>query len=145
MDWNKIEQLIEAYYDAETTVDQEKELRDALLREDCPEGLLIEAQMMNLFEQEANVHTDNLNYELANQSSIKRIQPLIYRYSGAAVAAIFFFVFFFKPNPTCNDETALAVINNQIICDETVAKQQIEDALQLVSVKLNQSTSKLNK
>lgn len=145
MDWNRIEQLIDAYYEGETTLKEEKELREAFQRTDCPDRFVLEAKMIGFFEQEAKHNSSKLNYELEEKPVRTIFQSFILKYSGAAAAAILFFLFFYSKPKLCNEQNTLAVINNKRICDETIARQQVEDALNMISLKLNQSTSKFDK
>ena len=55
MDWQRIETLVERYWEGETSLEEEAELRQALNGAEVPEYLHAEAAMMGLWKQEGEV------------------------------------------------------------------------------------------
>jgi len=145
MDWSRIEELIDKYFDGQTTLKEQAELREAFNRQDCPEQFKVEAQLMNFFTKESTLSSDRLQYVLEPNKKQNLLQVFMYRYGGVAAAVAVFFLFFYNNKNVCDNQPILAVINNQKICDEAVAKQHVEEALHLISLKMNQSTSKFDK
>ena len=148
MDWTNINQLIDKYYEGETTLAEEQQIRSALKREDCPEQLKAEAILMQVYQVEAQKHSNQLNFKLGNEpqepTKGKKLYSIAASFSGIAAAVLLAILFVKTPSMQCaNNQPVLAVINNQPICDEQIAKQEAEKALQIISQQLNKGTSKL--
>lgn len=146
MDWNNIKQLLEKYYNAETTILEEQVLKSVLQRDDVPEELKVDAQLFTTYK---NIHTDDLNDFKPNQpiQFLGRKKISIPKMIGVAASFLllsFFGIQFLQKSPSCKPENVLAVINNEPICDEEIAKQKALEALQLISTKLNKGTKDLN-
>lgn len=146
MDWNNIKQLLEKYYNAETTILEEQVLKSVLQRDDVPEELKVDAKLFTTYK---NIHKEDLNDFKPNH----RIQflgkktisiPKLIGVAASFLILCFFGVQFIQESPSCKSENVLAVINNEPICDEEIAKQKALEALQLVSTKLNKGTKDLN-
>jgi len=145
MDWNNIERLLERYYEGESTIAEETELREAMLHKDCPPYLKSESHLFSFLAAESNIQAENLTYQLSVSKPTNKLVSIAKKYSGMAAALALLAIFYFTQSQTCADnQPVLAVINNQKICDETIAKQQAKEALQLVASKLNKGTSKLD-
>ncbi len=148
MDWQNIEQLLDKYYEGETSLEEEAYLKKVLSRDDCPEQFRVEQQLFGCFEKEA---TENMPskvdaIQLGKQSSSKWMR-LLYQASPVAAAALLFAIISIQQpqRQACTpNEEVLAVINNQKICNSEIAEQEAREALQFVIYQLNQSTSKVN-
>ncbi len=145
MDWSKIEELIEKYYEEETSLAEEERIRLALAREDCPAHLKLEAELMNFFTHEQQIEW-NATPSYTLQPKRKRqtlLRPLSYLSGVAAAIALLAVVYLFRQEEQCGNQPVLARVNNQSICDPVLAEQQAREALQLVASKLNQGTAHL--
>ncbi|MBX2846177.1 MAG: hypothetical protein KTR13_08175 [Saprospiraceae bacterium] len=150
MDWNRIEALLDRYYDGESTLAEEAEIKEALQQAEVPAHLKAETEMLGYFAQahqessatEFKQPTTNNVVALKSRSTLN----LMKRFSAAAAIVLLVGVGFTLLQPkekNCNEQF-LAKINNQEYCDADIAMKEAKKALLLVSQKLNQGTEELD-
>jgi len=154
MDWNKIENLLERYYDGETSLAEEQEIRNAFQGGNVPHHLQAEAELMGYI---AKAGTEKSSAEFKQPSSggsVVNMQPKrnfsinIRRFIAAAsiILIIGVGIKFWGPTAAgtndCSNQV-LATINNQEICDKELAKEEARKALLLISSKLNKGTNEM--
>ncbi len=150
MDWTRIKALLAAYYDATTTEKEEQELREALSRPDCPPELQEEAALFASYAELAEEEIPSFTYELepnVSPTKSRKKRRLWVPFGGVAAAIVAISVLYISTTnktPCPTNQPILAVINNQVICDQDVAKQEAREALLYVAQTINQSTAKMN-
>lgn len=148
MDWVRIKKIIQKYYEGKTSLSEEIELKQALLRDDCPSELKNEQALFQFFMAEKAIESNTLKQktnllEKPTKKSGKFYQMMLVTSTIAAVFALFF-LFKQNPNTTCKDQQALVIVNNKKICNEQEAREEAQKALQFVAQQMNKGTSKIN-
>lgn len=161
---NKITELLNLYYDGETTIEQEQTLAKLFSEEtDIPEELLaekdlflamretIDVEIPAKLEEELVKHIDKLyrKEQFRNSSWVKRFGIPAIAASIIIAIAIGAFLTYSPIDPINNN----VVANNQLIAANTtrydevtnidVAYQETEKALMLLSSKLNKSSQSI--
>lgn len=138
MDWNHIEQLIDKYYDGETSLQEEQELKQAFQRDDVPIHLEYEQELFKSIAVEVE-ETMSKPIQFPSESKKGNTRnawlPLV-----GAIAACLLIVFgsnLLVSKPVCKTEQALVIINGEPICDSELAKAKTLETLKLVSHKMN--------
>jgi hypothetical protein len=72
MDSDKIKDLLERYWNCETTLEEEQWLRDFFNSNEVPQSLQQEAQLFQYLKQQQNVKLNDLNFE---QKLKQKLQP----------------------------------------------------------------------
>jgi len=72
MDSDKIKDLLERYWNCETTLEEEQWLRDFFNSNEVPQSLQQEAQLFQYLKQQQNVKLSDLNFE---QKLKQKLQP----------------------------------------------------------------------
>lgn len=146
MDWNNVKQLLEKYYNAETTVLEEQLLKSYFQRDDIPNELKADAKLFSTYqalnEKDLNDFKPNQTIQFLGKKSIS--MPKMIGIAASFLLLSFFGIQFLQQSQSCKPENVLAVINNEPICDEEIAKQKAMEALQLISSKMNQGTKNLD-
>ncbi len=150
MDWKTIEKLIDQYYEADTSLEEENTIRTWLKRADCPEHLLPEQFYFQALAKESEQEMNPQIYSLTTQQTknkTKSIRQALQILTPVAAASILFLIIqVWKPfNTTCiANQEVLAVVNNQRICNEKIAEEEAREALEFLAQKLNKTTEKVN-
>lgn len=146
MDLKRIELLLQRFYNGESTIDEEKELKDFFITNDVPRHLWAEQEMFTYFhtvsknkipDQELESKIMNA-VEGAEQEAVKRFagrKKILYIVSSAAavVAILIVSYFAFIFSPSMQD-----TYNNP-----EIAYLQAKETLLYVSAKLNEGTENL--
>ncbi len=125
MKTNDIEQLIERYFDGETTIAEEKKLHKFFAQKEVPEQFRAEKAMFNHFARQ----------KAARQPKRAKLIPMLMRWS--AVAAVIMGVAWFMLKPT--NEVILiggagyVIVNGKIITDPNTVQEHALKALDDVS------------
>ncbi len=129
MELDKIETLLEAYFDGTTTLEQEKIVQSYFAKADVAPHLQPYKSMFTAFSQAKNeVSTRSFNLEEKPDTSRK---PWYYIAAMIAVLAVLAGFMFSNPTITQEEKEALA------------AYKQTKEALQLISQKFNQGAETL--
>lgn len=144
MDWKEIKRLLDQYFEGNTSLKDDQRIRKALQRDDCPSELKAEMEMMNFFSEAKEIQTPKFDYGFIKKEKTNRFRISPY-WTGIAASFALIAIFFFNQNKfQCEHGEVLAIINNERICDQELAKQQADKALALIAQKLNAGTEELN-
>ena len=121
MESARIEKLLEKYYEAETTLKEEKELKDYFSQSDVPTHLAEHKNMFNYFN-ESSLETSNRSIKLSSKT-------IALRWLSVAAMLVFFVSVFslYQQNEAEKEEARLAY-------------QETHKALELISKSLNKGT-----
>lgn len=133
MDYQTIETLIEAYFDGETTVKEERKLHRFFQQKNLPEQFRAEKAMFDYFAAEKAAKT------------IKKpiYRQLILRWSSvAAVVAIVASIYFHKPNDHALMSSGNYMIRDGVVSnDPALIRQEAMNALEAVSSQSNETAT----
>lgn len=139
MDFNKADRLLEKYVAGETSLGEEKWLREYFgSEEDLPPDQAYAGELFRYFRQEAT-----LEYKETTRSATRFRRGTLLMVASVAAAVLILIgalLFFHKPV----EPVAYAYINGLPITDKEIAIGETEKALGLISEKLNQSTTDLS-
>jgi hypothetical protein len=82
-----IEELVEKYYDAETTLEEEEELRDFFTNEEVPTHLLYEKAQFSYYRKEESVIKE-IVFEAPKEQKIKIGRSKLFNFLNYAAAAV---------------------------------------------------------
>ena len=121
MESARIEKLLEKYYEAETTLKEEKELKLYFAQSDVPTHLAEHKDMFNYFN-ESSLETSNRSIKLSSKT-------IALRWLSVAAMLVFFVSVFslYQQNEAEKEEARLAY-------------QETQKALELISKSLNKGT-----
>ncbi|MBL4709144.1 MAG: hypothetical protein JKY48_11975 [Flavobacteriales bacterium] len=140
-----IKDILERYYEGETTLKEEKQLVDFFSQESIPAELKSE-QISFLFYQttkQERIESDVLNLESIKESPTKiiSIRPLIKRFiTVAASLVIISGAYYFIQKPSSNKHITYTEVS-----ESQMAYLETKKALLLISQKLNKGTKNLDK
>ena len=140
MDYNKIKILIDKYFDGETSISEENELKDFFSSsKNIPSDLLYAKEIFSFFEIEAK---QEFTEEFKKTKSVKR--NLLLYVSG--IAASLFIALFLIFSNIKNEENKIiyAYINGKPITDKKIAEKYTKQILFAVSQNLDKGTKNLN-
>lgn len=121
MESARIEKLLEKYYEAETTLKEERELKDYFAKADVPAHLSEHKNMFNYFN-DSSLETSNRSIKLSSKT-------IALRWLSVAAMLVFFVSVFslYQQNEAEKEEARLAY-------------QETQKALELISKSLNKGT-----
>ena len=121
MESARIEKLLEKYYEAETTLKEENELKDYFSKSDVPAHLAEHKKLFNYFN-DSSLETSNRSIKLINRT-------IALRWLSVAAMLVFFVSVFglYQQNEAEKEEARLAY-------------QETQKALELISKSLNKGT-----
>lgn len=134
MELSKIEELLERYDEGETSLAEEKLLREYFLKEEVPEHLLSYKLMFSFSAKQAQ-ETFEENEEKPKANSTKN------RFAWTAIAAILILalgIFFFNDSSNTLNENDLGTLS-----EEELALEKTKEALNMVSQFMNEGKSDL--
>ena len=145
IDMKEIKKIIEKYLEGETTLDEEKQLREYLENGNIPkeyEPLRAQFEYFNeAAKEESKTDIDQLAFEESDNKVHKftEMQRFMIKISGAAATLIImiaaYFTLFVESDKYANDT----------IKDPEMAYVEVRSALTLVSSKMNKGTKEINK
>lgn len=121
MESARIEKLLEKYYEAETTLKEENELKDYFSKSDVPAHFAEHKKLFNYFN-DSSLETSNRSIKLINRT-------IALRWLSVAAMLVFFVSVFglYQQNEAEKEEARLAY-------------QETQKALELISKSLNKGT-----
>ena len=131
MELSKIEKLLERYDEGETSLAEEKLLREYFLRNDIPEHLRSYKLMFMFSDKQANERLQE----------VPEVKSTNNWYTWTSIAAIFIValgIFFFNDNSRSLNENDLGTIT-----EEEVALEKAKETLAMVSQFMNEGKSDL--
>jgi hypothetical protein len=142
MDLTNAKELLERYYEGETTRNEELELRSFLAGYNGDDSSLVQAkQMFNAFS-EASIQASDLQFEQINQSPKERMMRWV-QWSGAVAAAFLvpiILTFWLKSAP---HPVAYAYVNGKPVFNKEQAFQDTQKALLALSGNMEKGTGPL--
>ena len=155
MDSKEIHAILERYWEGESSLAEEVQLREFFNQESVPEEFVSFKPLFQFFkhEQEAYLDTDFESKLSSKLTVVDNIKPrahslTFYIKRAAAVAAILIgVVFFFNKTGVMNtaNEIAANELNKQERQEAQMAYSEAKAALLLISKKLKKGTSKAEK
>jgi hypothetical protein len=141
MDYNEITHLLEKYMESNTSVDEEKMLKEYFLYTEniAPEHLYAKSMFVH-FDMEKDikyVKSNKVKARVVNMKYIIRLSSI-----AASILIIFGIVFLFTQKTS--EEVVYAYINGKPITNKELALHQTKKALFFISDNLNQGTKELN-
>lgn len=132
MELDKVEKLVEKYFDATTTVAEEESLRDYFSREDIPAHL---EQYAPMFQYFAVAKEERYTKKLALTKTPKGSFGTLYKWVSVAAVAVFAIgVYFYNSTPK-------PVTLAEEYTPEEIASAQ--EALALLAINFNKGTEQL--
>lgn len=141
MDYNKIENLLNRYLEGNTSLAEEKQLKDFFSEnENVPENLQYGKLMFSAFKEEKTLEYKK-QLPLPKAKNNKKFLYI----SGIAASLIFALFLTFSNIDTDNEKIIYAYYNGKPITDKTLAEKYTKETLLLISQNLNNGTKNLNK
>lgn len=153
MELNQIKQLLEKYYDGQTSLDEERLLKDYFRYRPVPAELETDKELFLHLSSEPRVHLDNTALEQKLEAWIdqqkpkgKKVRMTSWRFQMAGVAAMLAIVVtcyftLFRPNNT-NSNPTVAV--KDTYKNPEVAYAEAKRTLLYISQQLNKGTQPLS-
>jgi len=148
MDSNRIEELLQKYWNCETSLEEEKQLREYFQRTDVPEHLNETANLFRYFDQQKNTSIQDVALDGAVMRGhlISKTRNLIYNSLRiAAGVAVLVVAGWFIRHETETDDTAQVVVDTYD--DPKLAFEETKKALRMISdgfEEAEQQAKKLN-
>lgn len=146
MNWQEIENLLERYYEGDTTLREERLLKEWLGRDDVPAHLMVAKDQFLYLETQGNIGSLDDGFDekvlkeiseppLAKMVSLNR--PWIYWISGVAAAALIVVAVLAQFNPFGKTIT-------DTYSDPALAYEEAKKVMLFVSSKLNRGTENID-
>ncbi len=142
-----IKQLLEKFYDGQTSLEEEVHLKEYFAGDSIPEELLEDKELfvsMGAADREVSIPgdlntklIDTINAAERKETRVKRIN--LYSFSGLAAGLLIILAVYFA----FLRESPADVMAQYTIQDEELAYQEAKKALNFVSAKLNKGTAEL--
>ena len=133
MELNKIERLLSRYEEGETTLAEEKELREYFSQEEIPEHLEAYALLFKFQSQQIKTtFTENEPIELERKN---------YRFAWTSIAAVIIValgLFYFNQS-----QPSLTTTEMSSVTEQEQALEKTKQTLKMVSAMMNEGTSDL--
>jgi hypothetical protein len=152
----ELKRLIERYYKAESTEEEERSLRDFFSRNDVPDGYEAEKTIFGFYDESEPVPEPSIDFEarimagidasekqLGTQSLKRRIIPLISAAAGLLLLAGSYFFIINRPDPgdTFTDPAIAYAETIKILRDVSLRMNRGAESLEPVG-KMNEVTKK---
>jgi len=156
MDWHRIEKLVEKYWEGETSLEEEKELRAALSQPNVPPGLQKEAELMGFWTAEHAVNLSTVrDYAMqrvhltthdesstGREAKTVKLNPLWMRVAATVVIGVALYVWNAQGDSNQDPLTALVSLGSEVAPEETY--DEVRDALLFISMKMKQGTDPID-
>ncbi|PKP09339.1 MAG: hypothetical protein CVU09_11720 [Bacteroidetes bacterium HGW-Bacteroidetes-4] len=139
-----MKQLLEKYYEGQTSKQEDRQLRNLLKLYVGSDAELLEAQsMFSLYDDEAK-ETVNIDFDkLIEQHKSHKVRKVYFGLTTAVAASLIAFAMLFMlSNP--QDQIVYAYVNGKPITDKQEAIAYSKQAMNTLSSNLNKGTSGLN-
>jgi hypothetical protein len=149
MDYNRIKTLLDKYWNCETTLDEEAELRTYFSSNEVPETLRPFASLFQYFKSENDIRlSESFDKKILNQIKAGEKPPKqrylnVYYKVAAAVILILFFVTIHQRFITVREKAATMV--QDTFDDPEKALEETKKVLLLVSEKWNKGKNNFTK
>lgn len=145
MEFKNLEILLDKYFEGNTTLDEEQQIREFFRKNaDLPEKLMETKAMFEFFQKESEKQVEFQFAPTLTKKSTKNttIRKVYYLVSGIA-AAIVLLISIVTYSDNSEEQKVYAYINGKPIMNEQVAKMEAKKALLFVSSKFNKGTENL--
>ncbi len=129
MNEQKIQELLQRYFDGETSLSEEKELQRYFAQKDIPDSLLVYRPMFAFFAEEKSV-------DIPKREQSKKIHLSWWAISGIAAAGVALILFFGRPEPL---NTYTYLVDGQRVYDESAMIEAAENKLQLMAASMQRA------
>jgi len=138
MDYNRIEELLDKYFEGGTSVSEENELKAFFSSDNkIPENLLYAKKIFGFFKEEkSTIYTQ--------KSTKNKINKIRLSYISGIAASILIAMFFVFSNVKKDDKIIYAYINGKAITDKNIAEKYTKQALLSISQNLDKGTKNLS-
>jgi len=146
MEFKDFELLLDKYFEGNSTLEEEKQIREFFrTNSDLPEKLVETKAMFEFFQNESEKQTELPLIQIANWKSVKSAnkRKIYYLISGIA-ASLLLLISILTYTDNSEEQKVYAYINGKPIMNEQVAKMEAKRALLLVSSNFNQGAENLN-
>ena len=139
---NYIEELIEKYFEGQTSTEEEAALRHFFTSGDIPENLAMYKPLFAYFDDEIKkaeaANTNNKRFEKENENRNRQIQTrkrfVLWLSGAAACVAIFIGIFFFEsPSKKCPGEGDYVIIDGRCYTDAKTIRSATLNSLREIS------------
>jgi len=146
MEFKDLELLLDKYFEGNSTLEEEKQIREFFrTNSDLPEKLVETKAMFEFFQNESVKQTELQLIQIANWKSVKSTnkRKIYYLISGIA-ASLLLLISILTYTDNSEEQKVYAYINGKPIMNEQVAKMEAKRALLLVSSNFNHGAENLN-
>lgn len=145
MEFKELEILLDEYFEGNTTLQGEQQIREFFrTNSDLPAKLVEIKEMFDFFQSESEKQVNFQITPIFNEQSLKKtnFKNILYLFSGIAASIVLLIsILTYSDNP--EEQKVYAYINGKPIMNEQVAKMEAKRALLLVSSNFNQGTENL--
>ena len=142
MEFKDLEILLEKYFEGNTTLNEELQIKEFFKNNsDLPDNLMETRAMFQFFSKEKQEKTDMV-FPVKEKQKSARVRNLYYQVSAIA-ASILILISVITYTDNTEEQRVYAYINGKPIMDEQVAIIEAKRALLLVSSNLNEGTESL--
>ncbi len=142
MEFENLEILLEKYFEGNTTLNEELEIKDFFKNNtELPENLIETKAMFEFFRNEKEQQLDLKVFSIGKNRKVK-MRKLYYQVFAIA-ASILILISIFTYTDNSEEQIVYAYINGKPIMNEQVAKMEAKRALLLVSSNFNNGTENL--
>lgn len=146
MDSNRIEELLQKYWNCETSLEEEKQLRDYFQRPDVPDHFKETANLFRYFEQQKNTSVQDIALDgvIMQDHNTGRTRKLVYNSLRiAAGVAVLVVAGWFIQRETKTDTTAAVLVDTYD--DPKLAFEETKKALKMISNGFEQAEQQAKK
>ena len=144
MEYKELEILLDKYFEGNTSLKEEQEIKDFFKNNsELPENLIETKAMFLFFQSEKEEQTELEFVPTARRKPKKNLRKIYYQVSGIA-ASIILLISILTYSDNSEEQKIYAYINGKPIMNEQVAKMEAKRALLLVSSNFNHGTKNLN-
>ncbi|TWF42633.1 hypothetical protein FHW36_102394 [Chitinophaga polysaccharea] len=147
MDYKWISDLLDKYWEGETTLEEEATLRDffSVPHADLPEALQEAAPLFQYFKVEAAKEWEVPPVTLPVTTPVVKLSPLRHWMKYAAVALVAVGIGYALKQQQVRKQDAAIALRQQEMNDPQKALDETKKALQLLARNLNKGTAKMQK
>ena len=138
MDYKKIEKLLDKYFEGNTSILEENELKDFFKNSEIPEKFMYAKALFNFYVDENSIKSQQMS------SKTKHKRRNLFLYISGIAASILIALFFVFSVQTTENKVIYAYYNGKPIRDKVLAEKYTKQALLAVSQNLDKGTKHLN-
>jgi hypothetical protein len=143
MESSRIKELIDKYFEGNTSVEEERQLNALIKGKQLPKEYSYLIPLFDFYEEERNKKPELKFSPGITIAGIKHSRSLRYIWMAAAACILLLLGIFILQN-RAPEQVVYAYINGIPVTDEQLAIEETKKALSLISTNLNQGTTGLN-